>query len=141
MTYKEMVAELLSNPATSYWLRNAIDTLEERDIIDARHDVEYLATLYRVRLAEVLTEALGEEESAIEKDCAIIREALNRIENAIGNMDDAESPLGSHPYHLGRTEYALSAMREGLIEVVSFGENFMLEERLRSREALQNGRS
>ena len=53
LPYQEWVVELYTSPATSYWLRGAIDALELRDPLDARRDAELLAALQARRVDEL----------------------------------------------------------------------------------------
>ena len=52
MTYKQ-IHTILINPATSYWLRTAIQSCEQRDIVDAINDVEVLMEVLKFRLNEI----------------------------------------------------------------------------------------
>ncbi|MCP4900094.1 MAG: hypothetical protein GY906_24250 [bacterium] len=45
---------MLDNPATSYWLRDALKSALRRDCVDAVHDAEILVTLLRKRCDAVL---------------------------------------------------------------------------------------
>lgn len=51
--YVLAVDTLLSDPSTSYWLRQAIRDLSVRDIVDATQDAETLCALVQLRLAEM----------------------------------------------------------------------------------------
>jgi hypothetical protein len=51
-TYAEAKRKLLHNPASSYWLRTALLSLETRDVVDA----DRLHDLAQLRLEEVLNE-------------------------------------------------------------------------------------
>ncbi len=53
-TYKQLKERVLKNPASSFWLKGAITSLEDRDVLDAQLDVSYLAKLYDIRLREAL---------------------------------------------------------------------------------------
>jgi len=44
-------SELLNNPTTSYWLRDAIIQTGRRDLIDALADAEVLLEVCRARVA------------------------------------------------------------------------------------------
>jgi hypothetical protein len=52
MTIQEMkessikIQEILRDPATSYWLRDALTALLERDPVDALHDTEILQKVF-----------------------------------------------------------------------------------------------
>ena len=54
----ELVA-VLANPATSYWLRDAITTSLERDPFDAERDALTLAALLTRRVDELVVRHLG----------------------------------------------------------------------------------
>ena len=41
----KLIEEVLKDPATSYWLKNAIKTLLDRDIVDAINDAKHLHSL------------------------------------------------------------------------------------------------
>jgi hypothetical protein len=47
------INEVLNNPCTSYWLKDAIRTAFNRDILDALRDAELLAKLLDNRRAEI----------------------------------------------------------------------------------------
>mgnify|MGYP003660473685 FL=1 len=40
------IQEILKDPATSYWLRDALTALLERDPVDALHDTEILQKVF-----------------------------------------------------------------------------------------------
>ena len=40
------IQEILKDPATSYWLRDALTALLERDPVDALHDIEILQKVF-----------------------------------------------------------------------------------------------
>lgn len=40
------VAEILLDPTASYWLKDAISTLNNRDTLDALHDAEILHEIF-----------------------------------------------------------------------------------------------
>jgi hypothetical protein len=44
------IPEVLANPCTSYWLRDAIRSAVRRDPVDALNDAEFLADLLTARL-------------------------------------------------------------------------------------------
>ena len=50
--YTEAREQLLTDIGTSYWLRAAIDALEDRDPVDALKDAETLAFLCQMRAKE-----------------------------------------------------------------------------------------
>lgn len=43
------VAELKADPSVSYWLKNALDALESRDILDAVADAKLLSDIMQAR--------------------------------------------------------------------------------------------
>jgi hypothetical protein len=43
-------ADVLSDPATSHWLRDALRSAIERDLVDAAHDAELLAKVLADRI-------------------------------------------------------------------------------------------
>jgi hypothetical protein len=45
---------ILANPATSYWLRDAIAESGQRDVLDAASDAEILCALLQQRLRELI---------------------------------------------------------------------------------------
>tara|TARA_R110000744_G_scaffold26147_12_gene64526 strand:+ start:672 stop:851 length:180 start_codon:yes stop_codon:yes gene_type:complete len=55
-TYGERTHNTESETVMSYWLRDAIKSLESRDIVDAINDVEILLGSLNVRLIQVETE-------------------------------------------------------------------------------------
>lgn len=52
--YLEARAEIIADPAATYWLRDAIASLDKRDPIDALKDAETLALLEQLRAKEIL---------------------------------------------------------------------------------------
>lgn len=52
-TKATLEADLLANPAVSYWLKQAIHDLNGRDPLDAARDAELLAILMRKRASEM----------------------------------------------------------------------------------------
>jgi hypothetical protein len=50
MTYEEMYTAMTQNPATSYWLRDAAQSLSGRDCCDAANDVDSLRVLCELRI-------------------------------------------------------------------------------------------
>lgn len=53
-TYAQLKLQLILDPSTSFWMKNAINTLERRDPLDAVSDVEVLLSLMQMRADEVL---------------------------------------------------------------------------------------
>jgi hypothetical protein len=53
MSYRQIMKTLSTNPATSDWLRRAIEDLNRRDPIDAAEDIETLSQLTVMRLREL----------------------------------------------------------------------------------------
>jgi hypothetical protein len=51
--YQHKVFAVLNDRSTSYWLRDAILALTERDPVDAAHDAHYLASLMDARVKEL----------------------------------------------------------------------------------------
>lgn len=56
MNTAEKIQQLLDSPSTSYWLKNALRALLERDALDATRDAEALAELMEERLNEILSQ-------------------------------------------------------------------------------------
>lgn len=54
MGYLEARASIISDPSATYWLREAMSSLEKRDPIDALNDAEALALLAQLRAKEIL---------------------------------------------------------------------------------------
>lgn len=46
------IKQSLQNPSTSFWLKAAIEKLENRDVLDAARDADILALFARKRLEE-----------------------------------------------------------------------------------------
>ena len=46
----DTLGELLANPATSNWLKNAITSARKRDVVDALNDAEILVEVLTVDL-------------------------------------------------------------------------------------------
>jgi hypothetical protein len=53
--YRRARAMILANPATSYWLRDAIAETGNRDVLDTASDAEVLCALLQQRLRELIT--------------------------------------------------------------------------------------
>ncbi len=51
------VADILSDPASSYWLKYAVVEAHKRDVVDALHDAELLAAILKRRLDKIRTAA------------------------------------------------------------------------------------
>lgn len=47
------IDDVLKDPSTSFWLKDAIKTLSNRDIVDAVNDAEILASLMKDRLNSI----------------------------------------------------------------------------------------
>ena len=48
------ISEIRNNPATSFWLQNALEEALERDIVDAVNDAELLLSLLREHLDKIM---------------------------------------------------------------------------------------
>jgi hypothetical protein len=48
----KQIAEILTDPSASDWLKRAINQLLERDPVDALNDVEILQEILKARLTE-----------------------------------------------------------------------------------------
>jgi hypothetical protein len=46
--------EILADPCTSYWLKNALASALERDCVDASHDAELLAHVLSERAQDIV---------------------------------------------------------------------------------------
>jgi hypothetical protein len=53
------IQAIIANPATSYWLSDALKAALKRDTIDAAHDAEQLANLLTQRAQEQTANALA----------------------------------------------------------------------------------
>ena len=53
MTTIEMDRLLVDNPATSYWLRRAIQELNNRDIVDVLKDINRLKIYFEQKAKEI----------------------------------------------------------------------------------------
>ena len=53
------IEEVLSDPAASFWLKDALRAALARDPVDAAHDSEVLARLLERRCRAILDEGLG----------------------------------------------------------------------------------
>ena len=51
---KDLVSRIEADFAASYWLKGAVRSAMNRDILDALNDAETLVTVLRTRLNEVL---------------------------------------------------------------------------------------
>lgn len=51
--YEDLRTRMLANPALSYWARNAIVVLGQRDPVDVLDDLDALGELFRLRLEEI----------------------------------------------------------------------------------------
>lgn len=54
LNYDALKSAIVNDPSTSYWLVNAIQSLEKRDPLDAEDDASTLAELARKRSQELL---------------------------------------------------------------------------------------
>jgi hypothetical protein len=52
MKYVDKAKEILRDGSTSYWLKDAIRTLNNRDVIDALNDIEVLQELLVMKFDE-----------------------------------------------------------------------------------------
>jgi len=52
MTSRQWIENILGDPTTSFWLKNAIKTLMDRDVIDASKDATILCKIMQKRLEE-----------------------------------------------------------------------------------------
>ena len=57
LDYDSLKSVIVHDPSTSYWLVSAIQSLEERDPLDAEDDANTLAELARKRSQEILDAA------------------------------------------------------------------------------------
>lgn len=48
------VDELIASPCTSYWLKDALRVLSQRDVLDASRDAEILALVMQKRCEDAL---------------------------------------------------------------------------------------
>jgi hypothetical protein len=46
---RQDVSDVLKDPCASTWLKNAIRTALDRDLVDAANDAEYLAVILKAR--------------------------------------------------------------------------------------------
>lgn len=53
------VAEVLSDPSASHWLKNALRAALSRDPVDAANDAEVLARVLDARVRDLLREVEG----------------------------------------------------------------------------------
>jgi len=54
MEYTEIKNTLISNPAISFWFKEAVKELEKRDICDCLGDIEALHALFTLKMKEML---------------------------------------------------------------------------------------
>jgi hypothetical protein len=55
MQTDKLISEVLADPSTSLWLRDALNSALQRDVCDAANDAETLATLLVARSTELLS--------------------------------------------------------------------------------------
>jgi hypothetical protein len=48
------IKQILSDPCSSFWLKQSIERLLSRDIVDAAHDAQKLADIMQRRCTELL---------------------------------------------------------------------------------------
>lgn len=53
MPFTELSSLVSQDPATSFWLRDAIASLSDRDPVDAIRDIKVLDILFEKRLQEI----------------------------------------------------------------------------------------
>ncbi len=56
-SYDDRVYDLEKNIASSYWVRNAANELDQRDPVDAYNDAKILVELFDLKCQEVYNEA------------------------------------------------------------------------------------
>lgn len=61
VTYREAADAILGDPSSSFWLKDAIKALDQRDSVDVINDVALLLKLQKMRVDE----ALGNEDTII----------------------------------------------------------------------------
>ena len=52
MTYEQHKFQIRTDPSASYWLKAALEALDERDPVDAYNDAQALARVQQVRDSE-----------------------------------------------------------------------------------------
>jgi len=52
MDSKQLIGAIINDPGASFWLKNAVTALQDRDPVDALHDVEILLEFCRLRVDE-----------------------------------------------------------------------------------------
>jgi hypothetical protein len=55
------IPEVLADPCTSYWLKDALRSAMRRDIVDALNDADFLADQLTARLESALTQSVQKE--------------------------------------------------------------------------------
>jgi hypothetical protein len=48
------IQKVLNSPSTSYWLKNALDSALNRDVVDAAYDAQLLADLLKSRMNQTI---------------------------------------------------------------------------------------
>lgn len=81
---KQRVAALLANPATSWWLREAVNGGLSRDPVDALRDAVTLVAILKEHCANVHAAATRTPTRAEVKD-AVQRDHDERLGNKLGN--------------------------------------------------------
>lgn len=65
--YETTKSAILSDPSSSYWLKNAIRDLEQRDPVDASNDALALAKLFIGRTDELIPPSSAPDSSSIDE--------------------------------------------------------------------------
>lgn len=52
-TYNQLMEEVVANPVSSHWLRNALKAASTRDAVDALYDCKTLLFILKTRLNEI----------------------------------------------------------------------------------------
>ena len=53
------IQAIIANPATSYWLRDALKAAMQRDPLDVANDAEFLAVIFAKRAQEQAAQAMA----------------------------------------------------------------------------------
>lgn len=55
MQIDQVKSAILKDPAASYWLKDAIVSLDDRDVVDALHDSKTLVMFLQHKFSEIVT--------------------------------------------------------------------------------------
>jgi hypothetical protein len=65
MAYKDFRDKALNDPAIHNWVKDVIKTLDEKDVVDALHGLEFLQKLFKWKQEEAWMDKKKREEEVL----------------------------------------------------------------------------